>query len=1217
MANVSTFTANFEPFDRALKAAEPRLNAFEQTTKRVKASLQRMVSDVDGTKVVSQARTMAAAVDQVGGASKLTNAELARMRPTVEEAVAKLKRLGQEVPPEIAKLHTAIQRSRVDLEKLGSLAGSAGKALTVGLTLPIVGAGTAAIKMATDFNRSMANVASLIPGNTARVLELKRSVQDLAIETGKSTDDLSAGLYTVISAFGDSADSARVLEINAKAAAAGLATTTDAITLTSAVTKGYGDTSAEAVAQVSDLAFAAVRLGQTTFPELAQAIGRVVPLSAELTVSQQELFGVMATATGVTGRASEVSTQLRGVLQSLLAPTADMAKLYQALGVESGRALLEQRGLQGAIEAIVDTARQSDLPLQKFISSIEGQTLALALAGPQADTFTAKLAQMRGSAGETNRAFREQTEGVNAAGFQWDQFQQRVAVAAQRLGDRLVPAATKVLETLTPIGRKALELIDRFGELPAPIQKTATVAVAAFAAGGPLLLALSGTITAVHTLKNAITALYSVQVLGGLSSLASRILAVKSAALLVSGAGLVAGSGALLAGAIAYRATPAAPPPAAAYDFARESQGQRPTNIGGARGLIALDLQALQTLAREYQTVGRTAGVELGKAERATRQLLVATRQVVTAWTVPIAARPDTIGHLLFGRDLGSLNARFEKLFAQPSVTQGDLVGPAVRESVWRSLFGSPQQMGAALSSTVLQAVTGGGNVSRALGAGLGGQLASGVAQSLTREGGKLAGTALGGALGAALPVVGSLAGAAIGGLVNKFFGPSKGAIAGKQADADIKALQDRLLQTYGSIDNIRKIGGAAGAALADAWGSKNVQGLAHFQRLLANFEGTLAAVRTDIEALARTSAAGELVSPELLQRLLGQQDNADVQAALAAFQGSQRDAGVAGLGGFVAARAELGDLADTVLPLTERSALAAGAALAAFFEEFDSPVAALQAMGPSLTSWQAQLDAAGLSGGTAFAHISAMASLATDEIGGPVTNAVLGLGQGMTSLHNLGLLNQDTYGGLTELMGTGFSSLTDKGFDVHQIMTLWRKPLQTAWELQQDFGFETDETTQSLIDQAESSGLIGDKFRPAADRMAAGIDKLVARLDEFLSRLTGGVTEEAQTAAGVLVDTFTNMRMPTVRVPVIFDVDDSPGSGGAVVHVPGAARGGIVARPTLLVAGEAGAEAIIPLDQLRSVVGAGAGDVYLDSEKVGRVIWREGATRFGAAGAW
>ena len=82
-----------------------------------------------------------------------------------------------------------------------------------------------------------------------------------------------------------------------------------------------------------DLAFETVRLGQTTFPELAASMGRVVPLAASLKLSQEELFAAMATGTGVTGGAAEVSTQLRAVLQSLLDPSKELEKEFKKMGI--------------------------------------------------------------------------------------------------------------------------------------------------------------------------------------------------------------------------------------------------------------------------------------------------------------------------------------------------------------------------------------------------------------------------------------------------------------------------------------------------------------------------------------------------------------------------------------------------------------------------------------------------------------------------------------------------------------------------------------------------------------------------------------------------------------------------------------------------------------------------------------------------------------------
>lgn len=402
-----------------------------------------------------------------------------------------------------------------------------GATVTAGLTLPIIGMGAASIKAATDFNEGMANVATLIPGNAKRIDDLKDAVQGMAIATGQSTKDLTGGLYQVISAFGDTADTAKILDTNARAAAAGMATTEQAIALTSAVTKGYGDTSAEAVAKASDLALLTVRLGQTTFPELAGAIGKVVPLSKQLGVSQEELFAVMATATGVTGNAAEVATQYRGILQSLFAPTTDMQGALKKMGFESGDAAIKGVGLKGALDGVLKVQQASGQPLQKFISSIEGQTLALQLSGASSKDYNAKLGEMGKAQGAAVQAFKDQTEGVNAAGFAYKQFEQKIAVTAQRLGDALIPLVLKAWTALEPFVDAAIELVNWFSKAPAPIQNT-VIAIAALAAAiGPMILACGLAMKAWATLT------------------AAKVAAAKASAVLAGANGLPALAGAL------------------------------------------------------------------------------------------------------------------------------------------------------------------------------------------------------------------------------------------------------------------------------------------------------------------------------------------------------------------------------------------------------------------------------------------------------------------------------------------------------------------------------------------------------------------------------------------------------------------------------------------------------------------------------------------------
>lgn len=410
---------------------------------------------------------------------------------TLGEAIVVLRADGKQLTKDMAD-----QRKKLigELESIGQRTKSIGTAMTVGMTLPLVGMGIAAFKASTDFNKAMANIATLIPGNVEHVKELKTGIQDLAIETGKSTEDLAGGMYQVISAFGDGADTLKILDINARSATAGLATTTDAINLTSAVTKGYGDTSAEAVMHASDLALMTVRLGQTTFPELAASIGKVIPLSAALGVSQEELFGTMATFSGVTGNAAEVSTQLRGVLQSLLAPTEDMEAVFHDLGVTSGEALIKQRGFQGAIDAVVKAAKDSGQPLQKYLGSIEGQTLALAAAGRQHTDLKIKIGQMGSVVGVTTVAFDEQTKGINKAGFEWEQLKTKLSVVAQKFGDALQPALDDAFPILDAVAEGAKKAGEWFGHLPVPAQEAATGIGLILAAAGPTVFAFGSII---------------------------------------------------------------------------------------------------------------------------------------------------------------------------------------------------------------------------------------------------------------------------------------------------------------------------------------------------------------------------------------------------------------------------------------------------------------------------------------------------------------------------------------------------------------------------------------------------------------------------------------------------------------------------------------------------------------------------------------------------
>lgn len=366
------------------------------------------------------------------------------------------------------------------MKAAGATASKIGGNLTRKMTLPILGLGVAAVKTGMDFNKGMANVATLIPGNEKRVKELSDAMLKLSTETGTPLKDLTDGLYQTVSALGDSADTVERMRVVTKAAEAGLSTTTESLNLLSAVTKGYGDTSATALKKASDLSFVTVKLGQTTFPELASSMGRVIPLASALNVSQEELFATFATLTGVTGSAAEVSTQLRGAIQALMAPTGDMKKVMQAAGFASGQAMIQQLGLVGALSKLMASTGGNTEQMKKLFPSIEAMPAIMQLTGKGAQKFASDLTAMKDATGATDQAFKDQTQGVNKVGFAWKKMIATMKVMAIQIGQTLLPVVAQLASMFSG-------LFSVIAYLPGPVKAFLVGSLALLAAVGPIL----------------------------------------------------------------------------------------------------------------------------------------------------------------------------------------------------------------------------------------------------------------------------------------------------------------------------------------------------------------------------------------------------------------------------------------------------------------------------------------------------------------------------------------------------------------------------------------------------------------------------------------------------------------------------------------------------------------------------------------------------------
>lgn len=497
-----------EEHDRLQK----EMSQTEQPSEALRQKMERNARQIEQT--TAKITEQEARLGQLG--SELNDAGINTDRLSQEnEKLAKSYEKVKKNQEQLANIAQAQQRNNEAIAQTKSqLTGTLGAFAAVGAAIY-----AGPVKSSMAFEKQMSNVGTLLDGNVAgRIAELQKSVISISNATGAGTDNLTDGLYQVISAFGDSAESAKLLEIATKAATAGGATTTDSINLLSAVTKGYGDISAEAQQKAADLAFQTVKLGQTSFPELASAIGKVIPLASTLSVKQEDLFGAMATLTGITGSTAEVTTQLKATMQGFLSPSKDMTSSLEKLGYANGKALLESKGLQGALDALKESVGGDELAFAKLFSSVEAQTAVLALAGEQADSFKSKTAEMYTASDAAANAFATATDNAES---KMQRAKNDLSNLGIVLGNTFLPYVTTAAEKLSGLVTKFSEWAQENPELLSTVVKVgaALAGLTVGAQAGKLgFLEIKGGVLSV---MGAFTKLKSLGASGGLKALFS------------------------------------------------------------------------------------------------------------------------------------------------------------------------------------------------------------------------------------------------------------------------------------------------------------------------------------------------------------------------------------------------------------------------------------------------------------------------------------------------------------------------------------------------------------------------------------------------------------------------------------------------------------------------------------------------------------------------
>ncbi len=353
-----------------------------------------------------------------------------------------------KVSPSIQSIETGFRSMGEQVNAINGPLAEAGRAvLKLGTALAGLTAGSlgAAVKTAGDFGSGFKEITTLFSDTGAPVEKFKTEVLDYSTTSVKSMEDINKALYNAVSAgvkYGESVDFVRQAE---KLAVAGKADLSDTTKVLISTLNAYGE-STDKAARYSDILFTAVRIGQTTLPELNQSLAQVTPIAAGAGIPFETLAAALAALT-VQGMPTEQAvTALKGTISAIIGPSAQAATAAKDMGLEFSASALKTKGLEGVLRDVQMVTGGSVEKLDLLFGNVRGLSGVLSLATNGSAKFNEALEGMKNAAGATEEAYRKLADGMSNTNQRMINSMKAVLVV---IGEEIMPAYKTFVNNLS------------------------------------------------------------------------------------------------------------------------------------------------------------------------------------------------------------------------------------------------------------------------------------------------------------------------------------------------------------------------------------------------------------------------------------------------------------------------------------------------------------------------------------------------------------------------------------------------------------------------------------------------------------------------------------------------------------------------------------------------------------------------------------------------
>jgi len=309
---------------------------------------------------------------------------------------------------------------------------------------------TGAIGGAANFEDQLRTINTVAKLTDEQLKATGQEVLNLSKETGKSTDDLTAGLYDLISAGIPAGDAIKVLKDSAILATGAIGTTAEGVDLLTSTMGAWG-LEARQSTRVMDVWAQAVADGKTTVADLASGISQVAPIAAGAGIALEEVAAATTIMTLKGDTASQAMTRIKNAISALLTPNAELNKIQKETGINFAE-LAKEKGLLVALEELRKATNGNQESFAKALGSSEALTLAFATTGENAAAAATELAKITTASQEGGVAQAQYEERMKSAVSQGKKMVAGIRATALEIGGPFVDSLGAGVIALNELG---------------------------------------------------------------------------------------------------------------------------------------------------------------------------------------------------------------------------------------------------------------------------------------------------------------------------------------------------------------------------------------------------------------------------------------------------------------------------------------------------------------------------------------------------------------------------------------------------------------------------------------------------------------------------------------------------------------------------------------------------------------------------------------------